>query len=142
MRAFLDTSVLVPVFYEDHQHHQPSFSLFGGLGIGEGCCSAHTLAEVYATLTAMPGRDRASGTEALLFLQSIRERLTLIHLTGDEYFEAAEVAAGGGFSSGGIYDVVIGHCARKAQAETIYTWNLKRFLRLPPELARRMKAPE
>lgn len=28
MKGFLDTSVLVPVFYEDHVHHEASLQLF------------------------------------------------------------------------------------------------------------------
>ena len=28
MKAFLDTSILVSVFYGDHEHHEASLSLF------------------------------------------------------------------------------------------------------------------
>ena len=46
MTCFVDTSVLVPVFYGDHVHHRASFDLFVGLRPTEGCCAAHSLAEV------------------------------------------------------------------------------------------------
>ena len=58
MKAFLDTSVLVATFYADHEHHPPSIDLFVRFGMKNACCGAHSLAEVYAVLTAMSGRRR------------------------------------------------------------------------------------
>ncbi len=40
----------------------------------DGCRGAHSLAEVYSTLTRMPGKHRISGEQAMLFIGSIRER--------------------------------------------------------------------
>ena len=67
MKAFLDTSVLVATFYADHEHHLPSIDLFVRFKQKDVCCCAHSLMEVYATLTGMPGKRRTSGDEALLF---------------------------------------------------------------------------
>ena len=58
MKGFFDTSVLVPVFYGDHVHHQVSLALFIEFDKSTGCCGAHSLAEVYSTLTRMPGKHR------------------------------------------------------------------------------------
>ena len=76
----------------------------------------------------MPGRRRASGDEALLFLDDIRQHLTLIALNQHEYFQIAEAAAAGHLAGGAIYDAILGHCALKANAEAIYTWNTRDFL--------------
>jgi hypothetical protein len=38
--------------------------------------------------------------------------------------------------------VIQGHCALKAKAEVIYTWNPKDFLRLSAAIASRVKSPE
>jgi predicted nucleic acid-binding protein len=119
----------------------PSIELFLRLEKREVCCGAHSLAEVYASLTGMPGKDRASADEAMLFLGNIRERLSIVTLTDKEYFKAMEVSAAVGVIGGGIYDAVLGHCALKAGAETIYTWNAKHFRRLGPEIAGRVKTP-
>ena len=142
MKAFLDTSVLVATFYADHEHHPPSIDLFLRFGRRDACCGAHSLAEVYATLTGMPGKRRVSGDEAMLFLGDIRERLTLVALDEEEYFQMAQACAAGGLASGAIYDAILGHCALKAEAKTIYTWNTKDFLRLPSPIAGRVKSPE
>lgn len=142
MKAFLDTSVLVATFYADHQHHPPSIDLFLRFGKKHACCSAHSVAEVYATLTGMPGKRRVGGDEALLFLGDIRERLTLVALDQQEYFQMAEGSAASGLAGGAMYDAILGHCALKAKAEVIYTWNPKDFLRLSPAIASRVKSPE
>ena len=141
MKAFLDTSVLVATFYADHEHHPPSIDLFLRFGKKDVCCGAHSLAEVYATLTGMPSRRRVSGDEALLFLGDIRERLTVVALDEQEYFQMAEASATANLAGGAIYDAILGHCALKAKAEVIYTWNTKDFLLLPPAIAGRVKNP-
>ena len=133
--------MLVATFYADHEHHSPSIDLFLRFGKKGACCAAHSLAEVYATLTGMPGRRRASGDEALLFLDNIRERLTVVALDEQEYFQMAEASASAHLSGGAIYDAILGHCALKARAEVIYTWNPKDFLRLPPAIASRVSTP-
>ena len=46
-----------------------------------------------------------------------------------------------GITSGGIYDAIIGRCSLKAGAQTVYTWNVKHFKRLDPEIAARVKTP-
>jgi predicted nucleic acid-binding protein len=142
VKAFLDTSVLVATFYADHEHHPPSIDLFLRFGKKDTCCGAHSLAEVYATLTGMPGKRRVSGDEALLFLDDIRQRLTLVALDGEEYFQMTGTSAAGGLVGGAIYDAILGHCALKAKAEVIYTWNPRDFLRLSPAIASRVKSPD
>jgi predicted nucleic acid-binding protein len=89
----------------------------------------------------MPGNRRVSGDHALLFLGDIRKHLTLVALNGQEYFQVVEASAVAGFASGAVYDAILGHCALKARAETIYTWNTKDFLRLSPAIASRVKNP-
>ena len=142
MKAFLDTSVLVATFYADHEHHSPSIELFLRFKKKDACCGAHSLAEVYATLTGMPAKRRVSGNEALLFLGDIRERLTLVALNEQEYFQMMEASAAANLAGGAIYDAILGHCALKANAEVIYTWNTKDFIRLPPAIADRVKSPD
>jgi predicted nucleic acid-binding protein len=141
VKTFLDTSVLVAAFHVEHPHHPPSFDLVVRSKKNDACCAMHSLAEVYATLTSMPAPRRASGDQALLFIGNIRERFTLVGLNEQEYFQMLETSATAGLVGGAIYDAVLGHCALKADAETIYTWNTKDFLRLPAAIAGRVKTP-
>jgi predicted nucleic acid-binding protein len=141
VKAFLDTSVLVAAFYGAHEHHKPSFELFVNQERRSACTAAHCLAEVYSTVTGMPGKARVSGSEALLFLGNVRERLMIVTLDPDEYFKALEGASDVAVVGGGIYDAIIGHCAMKFKADSLYTWNVKHFKRLGPDIARRVKTP-
>jgi predicted nucleic acid-binding protein len=141
MKGFFDTSVLVPVFYGDHVHHRASLDLFIRFDKLVGCCGAHSLAEVYSTLTRMPGRHRISGEQAMLFINNIRERLSIIALGGDEYADALQASAALGIIGGGIYDAMLVHCALKAKADVIYTWNARHYALCGREVAGRLRTP-
>ncbi len=141
MKAFLDTSVLVATFYGEHEHHDPSMALFIRLSKKTGCTAAHCLAEVYSVLTGMPGKDRVSPDEALLFLADVRERLAVVTLTEKDYVDVITGAANGGLVGGGIYDALVAGCALNAKAEAIYTWNVKHFTRLGSDVAALVKRP-
>jgi len=141
MKAFLDTNVLVAVFYGDHPHHDASLSLFVRFAKRDVSCGAHSLVEVYAALTRMPGRQRISGEQAMLFVHNIRERLTVVGLTADEYAEALDRFAGLGVVGGAIYDGMLARCALKARAEKLFTWNARHFEQFGPEIARLLDTP-
>jgi predicted nucleic acid-binding protein len=141
VKAFLDTSVLVATFYGEHEHHEPSFDLFLQQKKSTGCTAAHCLAEIYSVVTGMPGKDRASPDEALLFLRDVRERLGVVTLDEIEYFKVLEDTATAGIVGGTAYDAIIAHCALKANAQSIYTWNVKHFNRLGETIAARVRQP-
>jgi len=141
VKAFLDTSVLVATFYGEHEHHAESMALFLRQQKKAASTAAHCLAEVYAVLTRMPGKDRVNPEEAQLFLGDIRERLTVVTLDEAEYVEALAGAADCGVVGGGVYDALIARCAGKVRAEALYTWNLKHFTRLGRDIAARVKTP-
>ena len=141
MKSFFDTSVLIPTFLEDHEHHQASLEAFLKAGQKRGCCGAHSLAEVYSTLTRLPGKHRLSGEQVLLFLGNIRDRLTIVTLEAQEYYATMEEAAAAGIVGGTVYDALLARCALKARADTIYTWNLKHFQQFGPEVTKRIRTP-
>jgi predicted nucleic acid-binding protein len=105
------------------------------------CCGAHSLAEVYSTLTRMPGKYRVSGEQAMLFIGNIRERLSIIALTGDEYADVLKEAAALGIVGGNIYDAMLARCAIKAKSQVIYSWNTKHYVQCGHEIIRRLRTP-
>ena len=141
MKGFFDTSVLVPVFYGDHVHHKASLDLFIKFDKSTGCCGAHSLAEVYSTLTRMPGKHRISAEQAMLFVGGIRQRLSVIALDADEYADALEAAAALGIVGGGIYDAMLARCALKAKARVIYSWNVRHYALCGPDVVQRLRTP-
>jgi predicted nucleic acid-binding protein len=102
VKAFLDTSVLVATFYAHHQFHQPSIDLFLRFKKNDISCGAHSLAEVYSSITGRSGRERVSPDEAMLFLGDVRERLTVVSLDDQEYFRALQASAALGIAGGAI----------------------------------------
>lgn len=133
--------MLVPVFYGDHVHHKASLDLFLRFNKTTASCGAHSLAEVFSTLTRMPGKHRISSEQAMLFIGSIRERLLIVALSSDEYADALEAAAAHGIVGSGIYDALLAHCAIKAQAETIYSWNIRHYALCGLEVTQRLRTP-
>jgi predicted nucleic acid-binding protein len=138
---FLDTSVLVAIAQVDHVHHVPSRELWNGCAGKETAVSAHTLAEFYSSVTSMPPGIRLSGRDAILALEMFLRRIVPIALTSNEYIEVLKTCATLGLTGGTIYDALHIACARKSSAEWIYTWNLKHFRRVAPDLAGRIVEP-
>ena len=77
----------------------------------------------------------------MLFLADVRERLTLVALDEEEYTRLPSAGAAVGITGGGIYDAIAGGCAMRAQAEAIYTWNVRHFVRLAGDIAPRVTTP-
>ena len=92
MTSFLDTSVLVAVSLADHPHHVGSIALFLQCTPATASCSAHSLAEVYSTLTRIPAPHRASPEQALQCVETIATHLRLINLDGPATLAAIRTA--------------------------------------------------
>jgi hypothetical protein len=54
----------------------------------------------------MPGRHRFSGDQAILFIENIRERLSIIALDADEYAAVVRSSAAAGIVGGSVYDAL------------------------------------
>jgi predicted nucleic acid-binding protein len=141
VRVFCDTSVLIPLFYGDHHHHDASIRAVESLQAGEGFCGSHSLVEVYSSLTRMPGRYRVSPERARLFVADLREKFQGIALTAEEYAATLDHQSAAGITGGAIYDAMIAQCAVKAGAEILLTWNLRDFARFGPEIGQLVKTP-
>lgn len=141
MKALFDTSVLVAVFLGDHEHHEASLDAFLRFEKRQACCAAHSLAEVYAILTRLPGKHRVGCEQTMLFLEEIRQHLTIVAIGEEEYYAAIQQASALGVVGGTIFDALLARCALKARADTIYTWNVKHFQQLGPEVTRRLETP-
>ena len=137
----MDTSVLIAAVSVQHVHHEPSLAVYLAANKNQAGCAAHSLAEVYATLTRLPGKQRMSCEQTLVFLDEIRNRLKTVVLDGEEYGSAIADAAAEGVLGGMVYDALIARCALKGQAQTIFTWNVDHFRRLGPEVAKRVRTP-
>src|SRR5260370_14569126 len=141
MNEFFDTSVLVADFWGGHVHDPPSVKLFAGADTRHSDCGLRSLAEVYAVMTALPVKPMIPPEQVLLFVEEVRDRLTLVSLSADEYFAAIENAASRGFTGGRIYAALLLASAAKCKAHAVYTWNLSHYQSLAPGPARRIQSP-
>ncbi len=141
MKEFFDTSVLVAAFWSGHRDHLASVKLLAAAKKNHSACSMHTLAEVYAAMTALPIKPILPPEQVMLFVQEVRDRLTLVSLDESEYFETIQRAAASGFTSGRVYDALLLRCAAKVKAKTVYTWNVKHFRAIAPGEAASIRTP-
>lgn len=142
MAIFLDTSALIPVFDGGHEHHHDSLRLFQSLDSGSGAyCSLHTLAEFFSVTTRMPGPGRLTPAESLFNLDQILRRVRSVSLDETDSLQTLAAVAAIPLTGAIIYDALLLQCARKVNAETVYTWNVRHFQRLAPELAGRIRTP-
>ena len=139
MKAFFDTSVLVGAFYGDHPRHTACLRLLEDASKRTHFCAAHAMAELYAVMTRLPVRPRITPEQGLLFVENVRDNLSVVTLSAAEQFEATAEAARRGLGGARVYDLLTLKCAVKAGAERVYALNLPEFTRLaPPELRERL----
>jgi predicted nucleic acid-binding protein len=141
LRQFFDSSVLIAAFWGGHMHHEPSIKLLASASKKDSACGIHTLAEVFAVMTALRAKPLIPPEQGLLFVGEIRQRLALVSLDSEEYFVIIRNAAELGITGGRVYDALLLGCAAKSKAQTIYTWNLKHFQLLAPHLGDRIRTP-
>lgn len=145
MDAFFDTTVLVAASERSH----PQFGLAIPVvkrvvsGTDRGFISAHSIAEIYASLTRLPVQPRIQPVEATRILnENILPHFKDIPLEHEDYLRALDVVGGGGFAGPKIYDVLLLECAARCKVARIYTFNLGDFRRLArPELQALIHAP-
>ena len=127
---FFDTSVLVAAVCVQHVHHEPGLAVYLSGNKNQAGCAADSLAEVYATLTRLPGKQRLSCEQSLPFLDEMRDRLKTIVLDAEEYSSTIADAAAEWPLGRMIYDALMARCAIKARVEAIFTWNIDYFRRV------------
>ena len=141
MKIFLDTSVLIAASDADRRDHLASRTLLAQATKETTACGAHTLAEVYAVLSVLPGGKRQRPEIAGRLVEQIIERLTVVPLTVHEYAGTIRETARSSLAGGIILDALLLACARKVDAERIYTWNVRHFKMVAPDLADRIMTP-
>lgn len=140
MKRFFDSSVLIPAFYKFDANHDLRADALRSAGPTDSFCALRTLGEVYAVLTGLPVRPRITGADAMAILKQIREKLTIISLSEEEYVSALQ-SVSETIVGGAAYDALIARCAIKAHADVLLTWNTRDFTRFGPDIARLVKTP-
>jgi len=141
VKVFLDTSVLIAANDSDHERHTESRPLLAAATPENCACGAHSLAETYANISIVKGGRQQRPETALRLVEQIASRMMVIALAPEEYLTAIREAAALRIAGGTIYDALLLKCARKVNADRIYTWNVRHFELVAPDLAARIVTP-
>ena len=96
--------------------------------------SQHSVAEVYAILTAAPLTPPIHPGEALRILEeNLLPHLQIVALTPKDYREVIRELAATDWRSGKVYDALHLRCARKQPIDRLYTFNVRDFRALAGE---------
>jgi predicted nucleic acid-binding protein len=136
MKVCFDTSTLVAALLQQHPHHAIAFPRLQAVKAGtvQGHLTTHGLAELFATLTALPLKPRLLPADVQRIIQqSVLDHFTLIPLSADHYRDAMRLTVTQNLTSGAIYDALHLIGARSTGCATLYTLNLRHFRSLAPD---------
>jgi predicted nucleic acid-binding protein len=135
MKICFDTSTLVAALLQQHPHHTVAFPRLQSVkeGTVQGHLTTHALAELFATLTALPLKPRLLPADVERMIQhGILTNFNLIPLSANHYRDALQLTVRHNLVSGAIYDALHLIGARSAGCTTLYTLNLRHFRSLAP----------
>jgi predicted nucleic acid-binding protein len=145
VKWYFDTSALVPAAVLHHPHNARALTVLEELVSRRhrGFISAHGLTEIYSVLTRTPFNPPFYPSEVVQIIdEMILPNIELVVLTPKEYQDVIRHCAANGWAGGKIYDAVHLRCARKADCDRIYTFNVKDFRTLAtPDLFDKIAAP-
>jgi predicted nucleic acid-binding protein len=125
----------VAALLQQHPHNPRAFARLLAVHRGDssGVLTSHGLAELFATLTALPLKPRLPPAEAHRMLQqSVLTHFKIVPLTARHYAEALTLTVNQGLSSGAVYDALHLVGARAAGCDELLTFNLRHFRALAP----------
>ena len=100
----------------------------------ELCVTAHSLAELYSTLTNLPLSPRLSGGLARqLIRDNVDGRARIVEWTRSDYQRTLDRAAELHITGGTIYDALIARTAEKLKVDVLLTFNVRHFRRVWPQ---------
>ena len=134
---------MVASILKDHIHHARAMRWQQRILTGDisGMLAAHSLAEIYSTLTRIPLPDRLSPDVAW---EAIKRNLPFFEIAMLTETEVVAVLAGlsaRNIGGGQVYDALIAAVARKAEVDILLTLNALHFRRVAPDLEEKILEP-
>ncbi len=138
MRVFLDSSVIVAASVESHPAHERALPWLQRIksGADTGVVAAHSIAEVYASLTKPKFRPTITPAVARQAIQeNILSCCRVVALSAADYADLLDHLTATNITGGTIYDALLLHAAASAGVDQIVTLNAKHFRRVYPPLS-------
>jgi len=129
-RIALDSSYLIPLLSDWHEHHAKTLRSY------QQCSDhgkqillpVHAILECYSVLTRVPAPYRLPPEIARQALEeNFASTALVVGVKASGIWERIESLAGLGLGGGRVYDALIAWCAADAGATVLLTWNLKHF---------------
>ncbi|HEX5718579.1 MAG TPA: PIN domain-containing protein [Thermoanaerobaculia bacterium] len=136
MRALFDTSVLVAAVVQAHSMHAKALPWLMRAQDRDLqlVLSAHSLAELYASLTRLPVSPRITPDRASKIIDGVIAAADeIVPLSPEDYTSTIQRISGMGLAGGIVYDALIACAAGKARVERLITFNASHFRRVWPE---------
>lgn len=130
MLVAFDTSVLVAATLTHHQFNARAWPWVEAAELGklDACICVHALAEVYSTLSKIPGA--MTPAEVLAVVHSLPTVFRIRSTGFSNYVAAAARCAAHGLKSGSIFDALHLVDAEQAGADVLLTFNSADFARI------------
>ncbi|MFN8491878.1 MAG: PIN domain-containing protein [Caldilineaceae bacterium] len=138
MRLLFDTSTLIAALLKPHEAHPFAHPWLDQVlaGVHTGVLCAHSLAELYSTLTRMPLQPKITAADALdLLRENVLSTFEIVGLTPADYVTILEHLQKRNLVGGMTYDALIMFVAVKASVDKVITLNGRDFIRLFPQFA-------
>ena len=143
MKVLPDTSVMVASILKNHVHHARVMPWQQRILVGEisGTLAAHSLAEIYSTLTRIPPPDRLLPSVAWDAIERNLPFFEIATLTEAEVVAVLADLSARNIGGGQVYDALIAAVARKAEVDILLTLNAPHFRRVAPDLQEKIQEP-
>ncbi len=132
---FFDTTVLVAASEQSHPHYARARPTLVRVAAGQdrGFMGQHSIVELFAALMRLAVQPRIHPIEAArIVTDNILPHFEIVSIGTEDYLEALNTMASGGWTGAKIYDALLLRCAARCTAERIYTFNLRDFGQLAP----------
>ena len=144
MKVLFDSNVIIAALIETHPQHSSAWPWLQKARRKdiEAMIAAHSLAEIYATLTKLPVYPRISPALAeKLIARNVLPHFQIITADQNDYRTVLQILAKNNIAGGATYDALIAHAAAKAQADKLLTFNSRDFKKAYPAVAKLIEVP-
>ena len=144
MKILVDTNVLVAGLVVMHPHHGSAEPWLKSIQTGQVdlVLAAHSLAEMYSSLTSLPIKPRISPSVAWsLISQNVIPHACFEVLPVAEYQSLVQRLSLAGLGGGIVYDGLIARVAELAGVDLLLTFNVSHFLQVWQAGAGRIVSP-
>ncbi|MGH7476761.1 MAG: type II toxin-antitoxin system VapC family toxin [Longimicrobiales bacterium] len=143
MKVVFDTSVVVAGSIARHVHEARAAAWFTAAREGRisAAVTSHTLAETWATMTALPIQPAVPPALIDRVIERFRSHIELLELSWSDYTAAMRRCSDRGLRSGVIYDALHLAAAERWRADVFLSFNLADFARMSTESGPVIAAP-